>query len=141
MNLAFLLMPDHLVPSLAMLLIALAGICFVLQLVRPGRMFLLYAFVLLLLVPILSPLIEPLVDAVFDYAGTLYNATPWWVIPLLIVIAGLKLLQMLLGFVFGARVADHTVGTLAADVIRALLRICILWPVRLVSVLFRLRNR
>jgi hypothetical protein len=91
------------------LVIALIGLGLIVGFLRPrsaGR--LLGGVVLMLL---LAPLVESFIAAL-----------PWWVNLLLLFGVGWSLIRGLSRLVLGGRAADHMVGILAADAVRALFR-------------------
>lgn len=141
MNLMLLLMPEAVIPQVAVIVIMLAGLCFMLQMRGIGRTLLITAGMLLLVLPMLLMLIDPILNLLFVLVQSAYDALPWWVILMVIPIAVLLCVQIVVGLLFGRRAADHTVGTLAADGIRGVLRFCIMAPVRIISALLRRRPR
>ncbi len=78
--------------------------------------------------------ILPLVAAPFIEA--LFGALPLWISLLIMVVVGLSILRGLASLFIGSRAADTMTGTLAADVVRLLVR-CLFWPFRVVGWCFR----
>lgn len=66
---------------------------------------------------------------VLPFIPLLIDLLPWWAVLLAVVFGALSLLQAILAAGFGARAADHAIGTLLATLILMGARL-LLWPVR-----------
>lgn len=105
----------HLLP----LLIVGVGVGLTLHLISLRRAFTLIGLLLPLL--LLAP-----------FAEALWRELPPWLALTLVTVLGLRLLQTVAGVVYGRRAADGLVASLAADLVRCVVRLLIL-PLRLVS--------
>ncbi len=101
----WLFLPDEAL----VLVIVLIGMGLMVGFLRPRSAGQLLGGIVLML--LLAPFIESFVSSL-----------PWWVNLLLLFGIGWAVIRGLSRFVLGARAADHMVGTLAADVVRALFR-------------------
>ena len=113
LNLFWWLVPDSALP----LVIAIAGLGLITGLIPRGTAFGILGIVIA--IALLSP-----------FVGVLVDALPLWVVVLLAMFLGLSFCRAVLDALIGRRAAAHTVGVLAADVIRLLFRLLFL-PVRL----------
>lgn len=117
------LIPDEFL----VLVIALAGLGVMVGLVRIRVVGSLLGGIVLMV--LLTPFIESFMDFL-----------PWWLNLLLLVGLGWTLIRGLFRFVLGRGAADEMVGTLAADVVRAVLRgafVTLLSPFRIIGWLLR----
>jgi hypothetical protein len=74
------------------------------------------------------------------FVESLVSSLPWWVSVLILIGIGWAILRSFARLVLGAGGADHLVGTLAADVVRATFRgvfMLLFFPFRIVGWLFR----
>lgn len=117
------LIPDEFL----VLVIALAGLGVMVGLVRIRAVGSLLGGIVLMV--LLTPFIESIMASL-----------PWWLILLLLVGLGWTLILGFFRFVLGRGAADEMIGTLAADVVRAVLRgafFTLLSPFRIIGLLFR----
>ncbi|MCZ2156412.1 MAG: hypothetical protein LC114_21325 [Bryobacterales bacterium] len=109
------------------LVIALAGLGVMVGLVRIRAVGSLLGGIVLML--LLTPFIESFMASL-----------PWWINLLVLVGLGWMLIQGFFRFVLGRGAADEMIGTLAADVVRAVLRgafFTLLSPFRIIGWLLR----
>ena len=66
---------------------------------------------------LLGSLLAPFLEVLFSHL-------PWWVSFGILLMIGISLVKGVLALFLGARAADHVAGSLAADLIRFLLRLC-----------------
>lgn len=133
-------LPIELVPPIATLLITLGG----LVLIIGQRALAMSCFVsagALLMAPLFDPIIDTTVDAAVDAGDVFVRQLPWWLIAGALAITLCLLLRAILVVIVGKGAADNAVGILIADVIRAVFRILILGPMRLVVALVRMLIR
>jgi hypothetical protein len=112
-NLMWWLLPD----SMLSLVIVIAGLGLMTGLLPRAAAFGLVGSVIAYV--ILTPFVPVLLDAL-----------PGWLTALLLLIMALSFLRAVLDALIGRRAAAHTVGILAADVIRFFFRL-LFWPFRL----------
>jgi hypothetical protein len=113
------LLPDEFMP----LAIAGIGLALILGIIGLRKAASLIGGICLLLVT------APFFDALFD-------GLPTWLFLLTLPVLLVLVIRWLVRMVIGQRAADHLVGTLAADLIRAI----ILLPFRILGLLFRRRR-
>ena len=118
MSVIWALLPDEFMP----LVIAGIGLAMILGLLRLRKAAALIGGICLML------LTAPLFDALFD-------ALPSWLFVLMIPILIIVVIRWLVRLVIGQRAADHMIGSLAADLVRA----TIVFPIRLIGLIFRRR--
>lgn len=116
MSLLWALLPDEFMP----LAIAGVGLAVILGFLRLRKAAAMIGGICLLL------LTAPFFDSLFD-------AIPSWLFLLMLPIVAVIVIRWLVRLVIGERAADHLVGTLVADVIRAI----VVFPFRLLGLLFR----
>jgi predicted branched-subunit amino acid permease len=75
---------------------------------------------------VLSILLAPFVGMIFDQV-------PWWLNLLMAVLTGIALLQAFIALFIGDRASDTMAGSLAADMVRFMVRAW-LFPLRLVGI-------
>jgi len=119
----WLLVPDEALP----LIVVGIGVALILGFIT-GRGALMLILALVLLPPLLGPFIE----------GVLGELPPW-VSLLILAVLGLAILRGLVGLVLGQRAADTMVGSLAADLVRLVVKL-LLFPFRAVGWGFRMLN-
>jgi hypothetical protein len=68
----------------------------------------------------------PFFDALFD-------SLPTWLFLLALAVLAIMVIRWLMRMVLGGRAADHMIGSLAADLVRAI----VLFPFRVLGLLFR----
>jgi hypothetical protein len=118
MSLLWALLPDEFMP----LAIAGIGLALILGFIGLRKAATLIGGICLLLIS------APFFDALFD-------ALPGWLFLLMLPILAIMVIRWLVRLVIGERAADHLVGSLAADVCRAVF----LLPFRVLGLLFRRR--
>lgn len=116
MSILWALLPDQFM----VLAIAGIGLAVILGVLRLRKAASLIGGIALLL------LSAPFVDAVFDMV-------PTWIFLLVLPVVVLMIVRWLLRAVLGERAADHMIGSLAADLARAVITL----PIRLVGYLCR----
>ncbi len=119
----WMLVPDEALP----LLVMGVGLALVLGLLNGRAALGLLGF--LLLVPLLALFVE-----------TVLGELPPWVSLVLLAFLVLSLLRGLFALLLGSRAADTMVGSLAADLVRLVVRLLLL-PLRMVRGAFRLVNQ
>jgi len=113
-TLLWFILPDEAV----LLVLVVGGLLVICRLVSVRAV--LGVVVLMTMVPVLAPLIEEV-----------FAALPGWLALGLLAVMGFWGLQMVATFVLGRSTAEHMVGTLAADLVRLLVRAA-LFPFRVV---------
>ena len=116
MNWIWMLLPDEFMP----LAIAGVGLAVILGILRLRKAAALIGGICLLLIS----------GSFFD---ALFDALPSWLFLLMLPILAIVVIRWLVRLVIGERAADHLVGSLAADLVRAL----VLFPFRVLGFLFR----
>jgi len=109
----WLLLPEEALPLI------LIGGAFLIMLRIVSLRAVLGAVIFFALLPVFSPIIE-----------SLFSVLPAWVTLLFFVGIGFSCLQAIATTLIGRRAADHMVGSLAADVVRFVLKLAVL-PLRL----------
>lgn len=117
----WMLLPDEVLP----LIIVGVGLALILGLLS-GRAALGLILALVVLPPVLAPFVE----------GVLGDLPPW-VSLVLLAFLGLAIIRGVVGLVLGQRAADTMVGSLAADLVRLVVRI-LFFPLRIVRSAFRM---
>lgn len=140
MNIAMWFVPTELAPGLATLFIVLSGFAFMVRMTRVAWSLIVLAVILLALEPLIEPLLDAAIDAGWDQGVALVHQLPWWITAIVAALFGLIILKIVLSLFLGRRAADHAVGVLAADGIRALLWIFLAAPFRVIRSFFRSRN-
>lgn len=117
----WMLLPDEVLP----LIIVGAGLALMVGFLS-GRAALAIIIGLVVLPPLLAPFVEVLVGEL-----------PPWVSMVLLAFLGLAIIRGLFGLLLGQRAADTMVGSLAADLVRLVVRV-LFFPLRMVRSAYRM---
>jgi uncharacterized membrane protein YbhN (UPF0104 family) len=133
-------LPADLVPPIATLLIMLGGFALMFG-QKALAISSIVSAVALLMAPLFDPLIDQGVDTAVNVGDVFVRQSPWWLIAGVLLVTLFLLLRAILNFIFGKEAADHAVGILLAQTMRAVFRTVILGPIRLVIALVRVLMR
>jgi len=129
-------LPAELAPHVATLLIVLCGFAIIFR-AKALAVSLFLSAVLLLSVPLVDPLVDTAVDTAVDTGEFYLRRWPWWVITGVFLVTILLLFRAIVSFVFNKEVADNATGALIAHGVRAILRMMVFGPYRLLIAVIR----
>lgn len=130
LNSAIFFLPDELAGSAMMLMVLVAALCIIVGQCKLGGLLLVTALAL--------PFLPVVGGAIASVAAEMLPLEVLYALSVLVPLAlGFRLVQGLLGLLFGKNTAREASGILLADLIRWLARTFVLWPWRAVSGVLR----